>query len=76
LAFDALAARFLAGAFLVLELEAFIALARPFFAAVFLAAFLTPADFAFVAIALSSRFAAQDEATCCGLVEVILCFAR
>jgi len=55
LAFDALAARFFAGAFLVLALEAFMAFARPVFAPVFFAAFFVPVDFALVAIGLSPR---------------------
>jgi hypothetical protein len=50
-----LAARFFAGAFLVLALEAFMALARPVLAPVFFAAFFAPVDFALVAIGLSPR---------------------
>jgi hypothetical protein len=51
---DAFVPRFFAGAFLVAELEAFIAFARPFFAPVFFAAFFVPVDFAFAAIVRSS----------------------
>jgi len=71
-----LVARFLAGAFLLLELEAYIALARPFFALVFFAAFLVPVDFAFVAIALSSRCGRSGETACSGLVESDSYFER